>query len=206
MNILKKGINKNTNKQEGNMTKLEEILRDNNEFVENKEYEKFSTSKKPNKKIVILSCMDTRLTSLLPSAMNIKNGDVKLIKNAGAVITHPFGSTMRSIIVSICEFDVDEVMVVGHYECGMCNENTDEMIEKIKEKGISEEVISTLENAGIDLRTWLHGFDSVEQSIKDTVKTIKNHPLIPSDIAVHGLAMDPATGKIDVIVNGYENK
>ncbi len=173
------------------MTKLEEILKDNKEFVESKGYENFSTSKKPNRKIVILSCMDTRLTSLLPSAMNIKNGDVKLIKNAGAVVTHPFGSTMRSIIVSICEFDVDEVMVVGHYECGMCNdvkliknagavvthpfgstmrsiivsicefdvdevmvvghyecgmcnENTDEMIEKIKEKGISEEVIKYL--------------------------------------------------------------
>lgn len=186
------------------MTKLDEILKDNREFVESKGYEDFSTSKKPNRKIVILSCMDTRLTSLLPSAMNIKNGDVKLIKNAGAVVTHPFGSTMRSIIVSICEFDVDEVMVVGHYECGMCNENTDEMIEKIKEKGISEEVINTLEKAGIDLKKWLHGFDSVEQSIVDTVKIIKEHPLMPKDIKVHGLAMDPSTGKIDVIVNGYE--
>ena len=188
------------------MTKLEEILKDNKEFVESKGYENFSTSKKPNRKIVILSCMDTRLTSLLPSAMNIKNGDVKLIKNAGAVVTHPFGSTMRSIIVSICEFDVDEVMVVGHYECGMCNENTNEMIEKIKEKGISEEVINTLEKAGIDLKKWLHGFDSVEQSIVDTVKTIKEHPLMPKDIKVHGLAMDPSTGKIDVIVNGYEDR
>ena len=186
------------------MTKLDRILNDNKTFVENKEYEAFSTSKKPDRKIVVLSCMDTRLTSLLPSAMNIKNGDVKLIKNAGAVITHQFGSTMRSILVSICEFDVDEVMVVGHYECGMCNENTDEMIEKIKEKGISEEVIETLERAGIDLKKWLHGFDSVEQSIKDTVDTIKNHPLIPENIKVHGLAMDPMTGKIDVIVNGYE--
>ena len=41
------------------MTKLDEILRDNREFVESKGYEDFSTSKKPNRKIVILSCTHT---------------------------------------------------------------------------------------------------------------------------------------------------
>ncbi len=40
----------------------------------------------------------------------------------------------------------------------------------------------------------------------DTVKTIKEHPLMPKDINVHGLAMDPYTGKIDVLVNGYEDR
>jgi len=48
--------------------------------VENKEYEKYKATKKPEKKLVILSCMDTRLTELLPKAMNIKNGDAKIIK------------------------------------------------------------------------------------------------------------------------------
>ncbi len=61
------------------MRKLEEILEYNKSFVENKEYEQYVTSKHP-KKIVVLSCMDTRLTELLPKAMNLKNGDVKLIK------------------------------------------------------------------------------------------------------------------------------
>ena len=84
------------------MRKLEEILEYNKSFVENKEYEQYVTSKHPNKKIVVLSCMDTRLTELLPKAMNLKNGDVKLIKNAGATIMHPFGSIMRSVLVAIC--------------------------------------------------------------------------------------------------------
>ncbi|HBH2992083.1 TPA: carbonic anhydrase, partial [Clostridioides difficile] len=42
------------------MRKLEEILEYNKSFVENKEYEQYVTSKHPNKKIVVLSCMDTR--------------------------------------------------------------------------------------------------------------------------------------------------
>lgn len=65
---------------------INEILKYNKEFVANKGYEKFVTNKYPDKKIAILSCMDTRLTELLPAALGLKNGDVKMIKNAGGII------------------------------------------------------------------------------------------------------------------------
>lgn len=185
------------------MSKLQEILDYNQSFVENKEYDKYITSKQPNKKLVILSCMDTRLTELLPKAMNLKNGDVKLIKNAGASIMHPFGSILRSIVVAVYEFKADEILVVGHHDCGMSNLNADKTIEKAMERGISPKVIATLTNAGIDIKKWLHGFDSVEESVKESVELIKNHPLIPKDIKVHGLIIDPKTGKLDVVVKGY---
>lgn len=68
---------------------IDEILQFNREFVANKGYEPFVTTKYPHKKIAILSCMDTRLTALLPAALGIKNGDIKLIKNAGGIISHP---------------------------------------------------------------------------------------------------------------------
>lgn len=186
------------------MSKLQEILDYNKLFVENEEYVKYRTSKNPNKKLVILSCMDTRLTELLPKALNLKNGDAKIIKNAGASIMHPFGSIIRSIVVAVYEFKADEVLVVGHHGCGMSNLNGDEVLEKAVERGISKEVIETLCNAGIDIKKWLHGFDSVEESIKESVELIKNHPLIPKDIVVHGLVIDPETGKLEVIVNGYK--
>jgi carbonic anhydrase len=54
---------------------LEEILAYNKQFVENKGYESYITNKYPDKKIAILSCMDTRLTALLPAALGIKNGE-----------------------------------------------------------------------------------------------------------------------------------
>ncbi|MFL0194022.1 beta-class carbonic anhydrase [Clostridium sp. WILCCON 0269] len=186
------------------MNKLQEILDYNKYFVENKEYDKYETSKEPDKKLVILSCMDTRLTELLPKALNLKNGDVKLIKNAGASIMHPFGSIIRSIVVAVYEFHADEVLVIGHYDCGMSNLNVDKILKKAVERGISPDVITTLCNAGIDIKEWLHGFNSVEESIKESVESIKNHPLIPGDIKVHGLIMDPKTGKLEIIVNGYE--
>ncbi|MGV2686015.1 carbonic anhydrase, partial [Clostridium perfringens] len=66
---------------------LNSILEHNRSFVENKEYESYLTGRFPEKKLVIITCMDTRLVELLPKAMNFKNGDVKIIKNAGAIIS-----------------------------------------------------------------------------------------------------------------------
>ncbi|MBC7959117.1 MAG: carbonic anhydrase [Vallitaleaceae bacterium] len=186
------------------MNKLQEILDFNQAFVENKEYDQYKTSKEPNRKLVVLSCMDTRLTELLPKALNLKNGDVKLIKNAGASIMHPFGSIIRSIVVAVYEFQSEEVLVIGHHGCGMSSINADITIEKAIERGISPEVIKTLCNAGIDIKKWLHGFNSVEESVKESVELIKNHPLIAKDVIVHGLIIDSETGKLEVIVNGYE--
>ncbi len=186
------------------MNNLQEILKHNKLFVENKKYEEYKATKYPHKKIVILSCMDTRLTELLPRALNIKNGDAKLIKNAGAVIMHPFGSIMRSIIVAIYELKAEEVFVIGHYGCGMSSINAVDMIEKFKERGIGEETLLTLEYAGVEMKKWLHGFDCVHDSVKESVSVIKRHPLIPKNVFVHGLLMDPETGGVEVVVDGYK--
>ena len=185
------------------MNKLDEILEFNKDFVENREYEKYKSSKYPDKKLVILSCMDTRLTELLPKALNLRNGDAKIVKNAGATIMHPFGSIIRSIIVAIYEFDTDKVLVIGHKNCGMSNINGKETINKIINRGVTKETIETLNNSGIDIKKWLHGFDSVEESVKESVELIKKHPLIPRDIKVHGLIMDSESGKLEVITKDY---
>ena len=68
---------------------IEEILKYNKEFVASEQYRKYETSKYPDKKIAIVTCMDTRLVKLLPAALGLRNGDVKMIKNAGGTITNP---------------------------------------------------------------------------------------------------------------------
>lgn len=184
------------------MSKLEEIIKYNESFVGNKDYQEYVTTKIPKKKMAILSCMDTRLTELLPKAMNIKNGDAKIIKDAGATVMHPFGGVMRSILVAVYEFGAEDVFVIGHHGCGMSNLNTKKLVDKMLDRGIKEETLSTLNNAGVNVERWLHGFESVEESIKESVKMIKDHPLLPNDIRVHGLIMSPETGELEIIVNG----
>jgi len=183
---------------------LEGILVHNKEFVENKEYESFQTDKFPHKKMVIISCMDTRLVELLPKAMNFRNGDVKIIKTAGAVVSHPFGSVMRSIMIAIYSLGAEEVYVVGHHDCGMASVSVDEVVEKMKLRNVSPDTMTILENAGIDLNIWLRGFKDVTESVENSVNVIRKHPLIPADVKIHGLVIHPTTGKLDVVVDGNE--
>jgi len=149
-----------------------------------------------------VTCMDTRLIKLLPHALNLHEGDAKIIKNAGAIITHPFGGIMRSVIVALYELNADEVFVIGHHDCGMSKINPTQTLEKMVKAGISENTINTLEYAGINLGRWLHGFDSVSESVRNSVSVIRNHPLVASRVPVHGLIIDPETGRLDLVVDG----
>jgi carbonic anhydrase len=186
------------------MRMLEEILNFNEKFVAEKKYEKFETTKFPNKKMVILTCMDTRLVELLPNALNVRNGDVKIVKNAGALIMHPFGSIMRSLLVAVYQLKAEEVVIIGHHDCGMSGMKPDIVIDEMKKRGVSEETLGTLNYSGIDVQEWLHGFDNVSDSVAHSVEIVKNHPLMPSDVPVHGLVIDPMTGRLDTVINGYE--
>ena len=96
---------------------IDSILEYNRKFVESKAYEPFITDKYPEKKLAVLTCMDTRLVELLPAALGIKNGDVKMIKNAGGMITGPFDSAVRSLLVGIVELGVEERRCQDHQEC-----------------------------------------------------------------------------------------
>lgn len=178
---------------------INEILEYNRQFVARKGYEKFVTSKYPDKKIAIVTCMDTRLVELLPAALGIKNGDVKIIKNAGGTITNPFDSTMRSLLVAVYELGVNEIMVIGHTQCGVQGMNAAEMLELMHDKGISDEHISLMRHCGIDLDSWLHGFDDTETAVKETVDLISNHPLMPPCVRTAGYIMDSTTGSLSPI-------
>lgn len=183
---------------------LEEILNHNQQFVEEKKYEEFETTKFPNKKMVILTCMDTRLVELLPKALNVRNGDVKIIKNAGALVTHPFGSIMRSILIAVYQLQAKEVFVIGHHDCGMSGMKADAVVSSMKERGITDDALDTMTYSGIAADDWLRGFENVEDSVSHSVHMVKKHPLMPADVPVHGLVIHPGTGKLDLVMDGYE--
>jgi len=185
------------------MSLLSEMLEQNRSFVAQKSYVPFLTDQFPNKKLAVLTCMDTRLVELLPKAMNFANGDVKLIKNAGAIVTHPFGSVMRSLVVAVYELGVEEIAVVGHYGCGMTGLSCARVLDKAKARGVSDDVLDTIARSGVDLHQWLCGFERVEDGVRQSVATIKNHPLLPRDVPVHGMLICPETGRLDLLVDGY---
>jgi carbonic anhydrase len=183
------------------MSYLEEMLEFNKKFVEDKGYLPDVTSKFPKKKMVILTCMDTRLIHLLLAALDLKNGDVQIVKVAGAIVRHPFGDAMRSLLVAVYELGVEDIVVVGHHDCGVKGLEASKIISKMKERNIDQKKIDfTVHYCHIDINRYLKGFDDVGHSVADTVNLIKHHPLIPADVRVHGFVIDPETGKLDNVI------
>lgn len=222
--------------------RLQAIMKHNKHFVDNKLYLQPQTSVPTTSatRCIVVTCMDARLTHLLEDATGLRPGQAKKIKTAGAIVSHPFGGIMRSVIVALYELGADEVFVIGHHDCGMNNINTQvscahslassqrerpaplpprphvyfihvsvqlvqATLQKVISKGhIPAETITTLQYAGIDLHKWLHGFDSVQDSVRSGVETITYHPLVPAEVPVHGLIIDPHTGKLDLVVDGSD--
>ena len=176
----------------------DKILAFNREFVSSKAYEPFITDKFPAKRLAILTCMDTRLTVLLQEALGLKNGDAKIIKNAGGLILSETDSAIRSLLVSIYELGVQEVMVVHHSSCGACHMSYSEFKPHMLEHGISEATLKEWEATGI--AEWLEGFHDTEASVRKTVAAIVNHPLVPKDIIVRGFIIDSVTGELSEVL------
>ena len=137
---------------------IDEIIDYNKTFVAEKSYEKFITDKYPDKKLAVLSCMDTRLTELLPAALGLKNGDATIIKNAGGLVISAFDSAMRSLIVAIYELGVEEIMVVAHSHCGACHMSFDHFHHQMIARGVRDETLDTIQKCGIALQHWLEVF------------------------------------------------
>ena len=70
------------------------------------------------------------------------------------------------------------------------------MLKKLEERGVSREHMDIICHSGVDLEKWLGGFSSVETSVRETVKSLKEHPLMPKDIRISGFIMDSVTGKL----------
>lgn len=149
---------------------IDGILAHNRAFVEQREYERYTTDKYPDKKLAIVSCMDTRLTELLAAALGLKNGDAKIIKVAGAE--------------------------VAHTNCGAQHMSGKEMVANMERLGVSEARIELARHCGIDFDKWLAGFGDTEEAVRKSVDMVRNHPVMPPHVRVAGFIMDSVTGEL----------
>lgn len=175
---------------------LRKMMEYNRVFVDNELYLRYTTSKYPDRKIAILSCMDTRMTELLPAALGVKNGDVKMIKNAGGRISHPYGSVVLSLLMAVYELGVDTILVIGHDDCGGKSLDGAQIAKKMRSMGIPQEAFDEAERSHKKVEDWLTGFDDICCSVQHTVDSIKNHSLIHKQVEVYGFVMDPETGLV----------
>ena len=160
-------------------------------------------SKYPQRQVAIVTCMDTRLVNFLEQALGLSRGDAKVIKTAGNSVTGVFDGVIRSLLVCVYELGVKEIFIIGHHECGMAKTTSESLTEAMLSRGVPKEAIHMVAK---ELREWADEFQHPEENVRDTVESIRINPLIPKDVPIHGLMFHPRTGKLDVIIDGYERR
>ncbi len=178
------------------MSLLREILAHNARWVEERNR---PLTKVPSKGIAVFTCMDTRLVDFLEPALGIGRGDAKVIKNAGNTLVDPGGGVVRSLVAAIYALGCGEVFVIGHRDCGMAQIDEGRLRATMLERGVPAEAIDRLRPT---LREWIGGFHDPIGNVERVVRLLRENPLIPRGIPIHGLMFDPASGRLDLLVDG----
>ncbi len=179
------------------MALLQEILAYNERFLAERQR---PITKVPAKKVAVFTCMDTRLVEFLEPAMGIRRGDAKVIKNAGATLGGSAGDVVRSLAVAIFALGCEEVLVIGHSDCGMTRIDADDLRRRMLARGVPQHAIADLQP---ELGAWVCAFADPAENVRRVVGELRRNPLIPSDVPIHGLLVDPASGRLDLLVDGY---
>lgn len=149
--------------------------------------------------LAALTCIDARLNKLLPEAVGVDADRFIWVRNAGAVITSPTSSTVRSLAMAIYVKGAKEIAVIGHTDCRMAKFTMMELLDRMTEHGVDRNSIQ-LPN----LHEFFGLFSSESQNVIKGCSLIRQSPVIPPKVPVHGLLIHTDTGKLDWIVNGYE--
>ena len=188
------------------MALIDEILATNENFCANlpEEYKAYEhedphDSKIPKKHLAILTCVDCRLLNFLEPALGLKRGDVKMIKTVGNCVTGYFDTAVKSLLVTIYELEVQEIAVIGHHHCGMQATTSESLTKAMLSRGISPDAIKMVEK---ELVAWADGFRDPEQNVRDVVKLLREDPLIPKDVKIHGLLFHPRSGRLTLVDKG----
>ena len=175
------------------MSIVDKILTANKAFMKSSHT---PISKFPQYHAAIVTCMDTRLVNFLEQAAGIERGTVKIIKTAGNTVGSDFNDVIKSLMICVYELQVKEIVVIGHYQCGMEKTTSQGLVDHMRIHGINDNIINDILP---DLRNWADAFHTSCQNVTESVANIKASKYLPDDIPVHGLIIDPDTGKIDLI-------
>ncbi len=149
--------------------------------------------------LVALTCIDTRLNSLLPQVLGVPPEEFIWLRNAGNIITGPLSSTMRSLALACAVKGGKEIVIIGHTDCQVARTGTVQLLQMLKAIGVESHLLP--DNIG----EYFGIFSSERQNVLKGVALVRSSPLIGSKIPVHGLLVDVETGKVEWLVNGYQS-
>src|ERR1700682_2168497 len=93
------------------MSVIDEVLEANEVYARTHELRRLTP--RPERKLAVLTCMDTRLSI---RTLGLKTGDAHIIRNAGGIVTD---DALRSLVISHYLLGTEEFMIINHTDCGL---------------------------------------------------------------------------------------
>ena len=127
--------------------------------------------------IAIVTCMDSRIDPL--GMLGLSPGDAKIFRNPGGRVTT---QALEALVLGVHLLQVERVLIVPHTRCAMTS-SLDELRAKVAESSGQD---ASWQNFGV--------VTDQEGTLRDDVRRVRAHPLIPGTVAVGGFLYDVDTG------------
>lgn len=138
----------------------------------------------PRRRFAVLTCMDARIDPA--KALGLEEGDAHVIRNAGGIASD---DALRSVVISHTLLGTQEVLVIGHTDCGMLTFDNDQLREQLREQ-------RGVDASHIDFQP----FPDVHRRVAASVRRLRESPLLPTDYGVNGYVYDVQTGRLEDVV------
>ena len=149
--------------------------------------------------VIALTCVDPRLNALFPNVLGLPGEQFIWLRNAGNIITGPLSSTMRSLALACAVKGGKEIAIIGHSDCQVGRTTTMQLLQAFETMGVKRHLLPE------NLNEFFGVFSSFRQNVITSCTIARQSPLIGPKVPVHGLLVDTDTGKLEWLVNGYEN-
>jgi carbonic anhydrase len=152
------------------------VLAENERYVE--AFDRSALTAAPLSGLAVIACMDARLD--VEEALGLRTGDAHIIRNAGGLATD---DALRSLVISQQLLGTDEVVVIGHTQCGLLGLDDDALRARLAATTGATETLS------------FGGFDDLDSSVVRQVERVRTYPWI-RPVPVHGLVFEVETGRL----------
>jgi len=160
------------------MSVIDEVLQANELYSRTHELRRLTP--RPERHLAVLTCMDTRLSTL---TLGLKNGDAHIIRNAGGIVTE---DSLRSLLVSHYLLDTREFMIINHTDCGLMHTTELDLRNRIQNHTGTAAVVPA----------FFYAFQNIDENVRHQLQKLRTHPWVPKQVSVRGFVYDVASGRL----------
>jgi carbonic anhydrase len=153
------------------MPVLDELRQANESYVSG--FAKGDLPMPPGRKFAVVTCMDARLDPA--KFLGLEEGDAHVIRNAGGLVTD---DALRSLVISHHLLGTEEAVVIAHDDCGMLTFENEDLQQRL------------------DTDVDFHPFSDLDESVRGSVRRIRESSLLPDSYAATGFVYDVRSGRL----------